>query len=264
MSGRSVRRSEGTAIHRADARLKILACLAYVLAVVTNPANQWAKLPYCALPLLGVLLLARLPLGKVLARSAVVAPFSLLIALFLPFCTQGHTVVTFHLLWTRLEVTREGLTVLGEVVSKSWLSVLGLVVLSNTTRSGELVAGLRRLGLPAVIASTLFLTVRYLILFADEAKQMECARRSRMVKPWYRLPRVHLWGWRMRSTSGMVTSLFIRACDTAERVYLAMASRGFDGEVRQADFPRPSPSAIGASLCFVLIVAAIRAWGLVR
>jgi cobalt/nickel transport system permease protein len=264
MSGRSVRRSEGTAIHRADARLKILACLAYVLAVVTNPANQRAKLPYCALPLLGVLLLARLPLGKVLARSAAVVPFSLLIALFLPFCTQGHTVVTFHLLWTRLEVTREGLTVLGEVVSKSWLSVLGLVILSNTTRSGELVAGLRRLGLPAVIASTLFLTVRYLILFADEAKQMECARRSRMVKPWYRLPRVHLWGWGIRSTSGMVTSLFIRACDTAERVYLAMASRGFDGEVRQADFPRPSPSAIGASLCFVLIVAAIRVWGLVR
>lgn len=239
-------------IYKADARLKIIACVAYVLSVVTTPSGEWVRLCLYIAPVLAILLLARLSIGRVLTRSAVVVPFALMIAAFVPFLTEGQTVATFHLFWARLQVTQEGLMVLGEVVSKSWLSVVGLVIFSSITAPRELVAGMRKLGLPAVLAATLFLTSRYLTLFADEAKQMERARRCRAVRPWYR--------WGMRSAAGMVASLFIRACDMGERVHLAMLSRGFDGEVREAGSSPLSISAVAACLFFVLLMVGIRVW----
>lgn len=246
-------RSGTGAAYKGEARLKILACVVYAVAVVTTPSGQWRTLALYAPLVLAVVLLARLPMGKTLARSAAVIPFSLLIAAFVPFLSEGRAVATFHLLWARVEVTREGLLVLGEVVSKSWLCVVGLVILSSTTSPRELLAGLRKLGLPAVMVATLFLTLRYLTLFADEARQMERARKSRATTTWYRLG--------IRSTAGVVASLFIRGYDTGQRVHLAMLSRGFDGQVHESDTSSPSLSAVAACVCLGLLLVGIRVWG---
>jgi cobalt/nickel transport system permease protein len=242
-----------TAAHRFDARLKLIACLVYVIAVVTTPPSQWMVFCLYLGPILAVLFLAGLPLGKTLAKSTVVIPFTFIVAAFMPFFTEGRIVATFHIAWIQANVTQQGLVALGEVLCKSWLSVLGLVLLSSITTERELVAGMRRLGLPSLLADTLVLTVRYLTLFADEAKQMERARRCRALKPWHR--------WGMRSAAGMVASLFIRAYETGERVHLAMLSRGFDGEMREAAPRSLSLSALAACAFITLVVVGIRVWG---
>jgi len=243
---------EHSRIHKIDARLKILTCAVYVVAVVTAPAGQWTRLWLPIVPFLAVLLMARVEIRQVLIRSAVVLPFSLLVAVFLPFVTEGQTVASFHLLWARVGVTGAGLEAMGEVVSKSWLSAFGLAILGSTTRPAELVAGLRRLRVPAAICSTLFLTIRYVTLLTDEVRQMERARRSRSAKPWYH--------WGIRSASGTVISLFLLACDTADQVHRAMVSRGFDGEIRGCGSHRPSLGAVSGCLLFAIVVVGIRIW----
>jgi cobalt/nickel transport system permease protein len=44
-------------------------------------------------------------------------------------------------------------------------------------------------------------------------------------------------GWRARVTGGMAGSLFLRSFDRADRIYAAMAARGYDGETRA--LPQP-------------------------
>ena len=38
--------------------------------------------------------------------------------------------------------------------------------------------------------------------------------------------------WRARVTGGMAGNLFLRAFERSDRIYVAMLSRGYDGEVR--------------------------------
>ena len=43
--------------------------------------------------------------------------------------------------------------------------------------------------------------------------------------------------WRARVTGGMAGNLFLRAFERSDRIYMAMLSRGYDGEVRSAPLP---------------------------
>ena len=43
--------------------------------------------------------------------------------------------------------------------------------------------------------------------------------------------------WRARVTGGMAGSLFLRALERSDRIYMAMVSRGYDGEVRTIPLP---------------------------
>jgi cobalt/nickel transport system permease protein len=43
--------------------------------------------------------------------------------------------------------------------------------------------------------------------------------------------------WRARVAGGMAGSLFLRAFERSDRIYMAMLSRGYDGEVRALPLP---------------------------
>jgi cobalt/nickel transport system permease protein len=64
--------------------------------------------------------------------------------------------------------------------------------------------------------------------------------------------------WRARVAGAMAGSLFLRAIERGDRIYLAMASRGYDGEIRA--FPLPAiPRAqwvvlFGALIILVLLL----------
>ena len=47
--------------------------------------------------------------------------------------------------------------------------------------------------------------------------------------------------WRARVTGGMAGNLFLRALERSDRIYMAMASRGYDGEVRAMPLPSLRP-----------------------
>jgi cobalt/nickel transport system permease protein len=211
-------------VHRLDPRTKALAVLAFVLVVMATPPTAWPAFALGTVLMAGLILLARLPLLYVLKRSAVVVPFVLMIALFLPFFEGGQVAGSCNVGWWRVSVTYEGLLVLWNVVVKSWLSALGLILLSATTPFPRLLRGLERLGVPRVMVMILSFMYRYIFVLVDEAMRLGRARESR-----------NLGGgllWRARTLGNMLGTLFLRSYERAERVYQAMLARGFDGEMR--------------------------------
>ncbi len=72
--------------------------------------------------------------------------------------------------------------------------------------------------------------------------------------------------WRARVTGGMAGSLFLRSFERSDRIYAAMAARGYDGEVRA--FPLPPVSLLswgillgGVSLLAFLTLFGYLFWG---
>jgi cobalt/nickel transport system permease protein len=73
---------------------------------------------------------------------------------------------------------------------------------------------------------------RYLFVLADEALRLLRARAARSGVSAATGEGGGTLAWRARVTGGMAGSLFLRAIERSDRIYAAMASRGYDGEVR--------------------------------
>ena len=109
-----------------------------------------------------------------------------------------------------------------------------MLTLAATTPMRHLLGGLGRLGVPAVLVSTLHFMIRYLHVLADELSRMVLARRSRTFRRSGRLD----WGL----LTGLIGMLFVRSFERGERVHAAMLARGWDGTIRTLDGPGDSPT----------------------
>ena len=222
---------QGTSpIHRLDPRLKLLATLAFVLAATSSPSLAWPSFLLLAALALGAFLLAEVPLAEGLKRSTIALPFAGMVAISLPFTRGGEVLWSWQPFasaqgWT-LTVTDEGLILFAAVTVKSWLSVMVSGLLVATTRFPDLLYAMRSLRVPAVLTATISFMYRYLFVLVDEAMRLQTARQARSAGPGGTV-----W-WRMRVLGGMIGSLFIRSYERSERIYAAMLSRGFAGEVR--------------------------------
>jgi cobalt/nickel transport system permease protein len=95
------------------------------------------------------------------------------------------------------------------------------VTLAATTPLRDLVSGLSRLRVPAMVCVIATLMLRYLEVIAAEARRMRLARISRGHDPRF--------AWQLGATVRSVGALFLRSYERGERVHLAMLSRGYTG-----------------------------------
>jgi len=105
------------------------------------------------------------------------------------------------------------------VIVKSTISLLAVILLSNTTPFAEILGVLRRLRAPSLLVTVLALMYRYLFVLIDEMERMQRARRSRTFAP----RRVSRW----RMLAAIIGELFVRSTERAERIYAAMCARGW-------------------------------------
>ncbi len=234
-------------IHRLDPRTKLIASLALILAVVLTPASNW-RVFACYFCIVAVLIiLSKLPPLYVLKRSLVIFPFVLLIAVFIPFFKEGEVAGSYNIWLWQISVTYSGLLILANVVVKAWLCILGLILLSSTTKLVDLLKGLKQLGVPQVMILILSFMYRYIFVLVDEVMRMQQARDSRN----FGGNRLH----QLKTIGNMVGTLFIRSYERGERIYAAMLSRGFDGQVRtlhKLSF-RPADAYFSVTFCLMLI-----------
>jgi cobalt/nickel transport system permease protein len=208
-------------IHRLDPRSKLIMSFAFILAVVLTPPDSWlAYALYFAL-MVTLLALSQLPVFYVLKRSLVIIPFVLLVAIFIPFFKEGEVVGSYNIWLWQVSVTQSGLQVLWNIMAKAWLSIFCLVLLTSTTKFSHLLKGLEQLRLPKVMVMLLSFMYRYLFVLVDEAMRLKQARDSRNFGG--------KWLRQIRTIGYMIGTLFIRSYERGERVYAAMAARGFDG-----------------------------------
>jgi cobalt/nickel transport system permease protein len=219
-------REGSSLVHRLDPRLKLLATLAFVLATTSTPPRAWPAFALLAMLALAAILASQIPLVEALKRSAIALPFAGMVAVSLPFTHTGEVLWTGHPFGWIVTVTDEGLILFAAVVVKAWLSVTLSGLLVATTRFPDLLYAMRSLHLPAILTTTISFMYRYLFVLADEAMRMQTARAARSVGSGRTV-----W-WRARVLGGMVGSFFIRSYERSERIYAAMLSRGFAGQVR--------------------------------
>ncbi len=213
-------------IHKLDPRTKLVATIAFILAVVVTPVTEWPAFVGYSLFISVLTLVSRLPLLYVLKRVLLIIPFVLLIGVFNIF-RPGEPLATLHLWHWQLSITHEGLLAFWNVSAKAIISSLALILLSSTTRFTNLLRGLQTLRMPKVLVMTLSFAYRYLFVLIDEAMRMWRARESRNFGG--------RWIWQIRTIGNMIGTLFIRSYERGERVYAAMLSRGYEGQVRGID-----------------------------
>lgn len=212
-------------IHRLDARAKIIGLFALIIACVTTPANSYLAFAGYGLILIATWLASKLPLKHVLGRSLVIVPFVLLVAAFIPFLKPGTVSGSYNL--GGLTVSQSGLLVLFNIALKSYLAIISIILLSSTTPFDKLLKGLEQLKVPSLFITITAFMYRYLFVIADEALRMKRARDSRNFSG--------KWIGDSKTIGHMIATLFMRSYERAERVYVAMVSRGYDGNIKTLD-----------------------------
>lgn len=256
-------REGASPIHRLDGRVKLVLAIAFIFTVGLTPIGAWPIYVLLFAAVLSVVLASELGLGYVLKRALLALPF-VLAALPALFTVKGEPLATLPFgAWT-LTISAGGVERFASVVIKSWLSVQMAIVLAATTPFPDLLAALRSLRLPRLLVAIIGLMWRYLFVLVDEVLRLARARESRSgARAGQRAAEGRPGGslvWRARVTGGMAGNLFLRSFDRAERIYAAMAARGYDGEVRTLSRPPLSSQAwliVAAGLTFLILLLAL-------
>lgn len=212
-------------VHRLDARAKVLATLLFIIAVMSYSRYELSALLPLSLFPVSLAIRGNLPAAYLLKRIAPVLPFAVLVGLFNPL------------------LDRQVMLRLGTFpVSGGWLSCSSIVVRALLTATAALVLvsctgfnaichALNQLGFPRAFTTQLLFLYRYLFVLIEEARQVSRARELRSCDG---------KGLGIRNSGSLLGNLLLRTWERAERIHLAMLSRGFAG-----DFPLRGTTAFG-------------------
>jgi cobalt/nickel transport system permease protein len=205
-----------TFVHHLDPRAKVIATMLFLFTVISFPKYEVVALvPLFLFPVL-LMTIGEIPVLFILRKIIVVSPFAIFIGIFNPILD-----------------TRTAAVIFGVSLSAGWISFLSILLKFALTVSAALLLiattsfpgvchALRRLGFPALFVSQLLFLYRYLFVLMEEAMRIVRAREMR--------------SFGMRSTGikvfvRLIGVLFLRTVDRAERIYYAMLSRGFQGDI---------------------------------
>jgi len=141
--------------------------------------------------------------------------------MFIPFFNKGVILYNLDIYFFNLTVTDNGLITFYTTIFKSFISIMVLAALVTSSRDLEILSGLRKIFVPKIIVSIIFLMYRYFFLIRDEARAGQLAISSRTFKKDYYSVNKKL--------SYLAGNLFIKSIDRAENIYKSMESRGFEG-----------------------------------
>lgn len=202
-------------LHRLAPEVKIAAMLGGLLAIVLTPREQFWAFGVYGLAVIGLLGVGEIPLGFYLRRVVVEVPF-VAFAVFLPFLGSDPTTAVGP-----LDLSIEGSWAAWNILAKATLGVSMSVVLAATTEIPDILRGMERLRVPALMIAIAGFMIRYLDVVTSELQ------RSRLAM----IARGHdaRWLWQARPLATSAGALFIRAYERGERIHQAMLARGFTG-----------------------------------
>ncbi len=224
-------------IHELDARVKLMLSLAFILTTALIPSGVWAVYILLLAIIFSIVILSRLGFSYVLKRSALALPF-VLAALPVIFTIKGDPLARFMLGSWELTISQPGVERFISITLKSWISVQTAIVLASSTPFPDLLMAMRAIRIPRLLVAIFSLMWRYLFVLVDEALRLMRARLARSGDSGREgLKTGRSVAWRGQVTGGMAGSLFLRAIERSDRIYNAMLSRGYDGEVRALPLP---------------------------
>ncbi len=231
-----------TSIHRLDPRAKLLTTLVFIVVVVSFPKYAiLSLLPFIFYPVT-MAALGNVPMWYLAKKILIAAPFAFFIGVFNPLLERE---IMVHL--GPLAISG-GWVSFASIMLRFVLTVSAALLLVAVTGFHQVCLALQKLGMPKALVLQLLFLYRYLFVLADEAARMVRARALRSFQG---------RGLDFRTYSSMLGHLLLRTLDRAQRLHLAMLSRGFDGEIRQFRALRFTARDVGFFLgwtaCFLLL-----------
>lgn len=185
-------------------RLHTASKLTFSLSMILVTVYLSSPLLIALMPLIVLLVMvaARLPLRSIASWSITPSIFAATLCVLLPLV--GYPLLGAALIFVK-------------AVTAAWFMFL-LVLTTPMTHLARLASKV----LPSWLADTLILASRYFFLFFDEAQRMVRAMNARGSPPLRK---------RVTLVANVMASLFVRSYERAERVYVAMSSRGYRGRM---------------------------------
>jgi cobalt/nickel transport system permease protein len=187
-------------VHSLSSGLKVTISLILILIVVLSPVKYVYLFVTVVILLLTIILISKIPLTFFLKKLLLFEPFILTIAILTLLQPNGVVIFT-------------------SILVKSTLSLVTVVLLSNTTPFSELLNVLRKAHVAPLFITLLALMYRYLFILIDEIEHMKVARTSRT----FTKKSSRKWSF----LTLILGQLFIRTTERAERIYSAMCARGW-------------------------------------
>lgn len=222
-----------SAVHRLDARAKIISLLLLLIALATAKRSVPLLAFELALLLAAGLWWARVPIVGALARAALVLPFAATFA---------------GIVWLAGDPAH-GLS-LGV---KSYVSALAVLFVVSTTPLPALLRGLEAMGAPRFLLEVAQFLYRYLFLISEEAQLMRAAAAARSTS-------AQAWRGnqeRFRAAGGALAVLFVRSYERAAMIHRAMLARGFEGRI-----PTMSASRFTGHDFIFMLLSSVIPWAL--
>lgn len=216
---------ENGLLQKLDPRIKILALLP--LIVIAALARRLSVVAGLFVLALALAVLSKIPLSTLAKRVWLgVITFTGLISLPALFLTPGRVVYSLPL--TGWAMTEQGLRAAAYLVMRAETAATFSVLFVLCTPWSKVLKALRVLRVPVVLVVILGMTYRYIFLLLRNAHDMFTSRRSRMVG--------RLDGRQQRQAAAASAGVLMsKTMQLSGDVYLAMRSRGFQGEVYALD-----------------------------
>jgi len=205
-----------TIIHRLDPRSKVIVTMLFVITVISYPKYEVMSLiPFFVFPVI-MITLSDTPFMFIVKKVLFVSPFALFIGIFNPLFDAGTVA-----LWQGIHISAGWISLLS-IMTKFTLTISAALLLIATTSFPGICHALQRLGIPGLFTSQLLFLYRYIFVLMEEAMRMIRARDLRTFGS-HRLS--------MKVFVRLIGLLFIRTVERAERIYQAMLSRSFTGNI---------------------------------
>jgi cobalt/nickel transport system permease protein len=205
-----------------DPRVRLVGLFALVLAVTLS--RRLAVVLALFLVAVMIAILSGVSI-RLLARRAwlVALVFTGIIALPAIFITPGNPVATFA--GGSIRITAQGVATAVLLIARVETAVTLTTLLILCTPWTHVLKALRSFRLPQEVVAMLAMTHRYVFLLVETASQMHESRQSRMVG--------RLRGAEQRRITARTAGVLLsKSMELSNDVYLAMQSRGFQGDVR--------------------------------
>lgn len=224
--------------------LKILLAFIYVCFAVSFPKYDMAGIMMFASLPLAALIASSKDIFKSLKNSLAAVPIALVIgAANLWF--ERATMLDFGIV--KISAGEISLAVL---CAKAWACAAAAVAFSQCASESEMAKGLAALKIPCPIALQISLTMRYIPIIAEQAREVLRA---------YSLRSAHASGAaKITDWPKLAGSLLLRSLDRASNIYSAMRARGFEAKCSQTTRGQIMASDILISALFVCVCAAFK------
>ena len=240
-------------VHKMDPRVKILAAIAYIVAVFLVQSYHFVGFAACLLFVLITSAASKVPFFRVLSSIKAILFFVFLSAVLQLFFHKGGTP-----LWEGGFITDEGLLSAGFIVARILLVVLGASLLTLTTSPVELADGIESLLTPLKwikfpvheFALIMSIALRFIPTLLDETDRIVKAQKARGAD--FESGNVFK---RAKALIPVLIPLLISSFRRADELADAMDARCYAGSKHRTKYKRMVPTY--RDLIGVLVMAAL-------